>query len=184
MRVRYQFVALCATVLPAIPVVMCLVMRGVEAWKLWYDMRDFTFLGAIAWVWVASYLLASVVTILHIDDAHALKWWEFFIDAGNIVASIILAIKCASHQVDDGHPVPYLFRFFLWFSVCVIPQLMVTHAARRARAVARRLHKQLKIQQAKVAAKTAVGIPSVINATSSVATNHENATLAEENVSA
>lgn len=144
---RFQFLVVCGAVLPAVPVAMCLVLRGVEAWKLWHEMRDFTFLGALAWIWVAAYVLASVVTIFGIDEERELRWWELLIDAGNGVSSIVLAIKCAGHQIDDGHPLPYAARFVLWLAVCILPQLMVTHAARRARAVAHHLHRQLKAQQ-------------------------------------
>jgi hypothetical protein len=150
---RYQFLVICGTVLPAAPIVTCLVLRGVEAWKLWDEMHEFTFLGAIAWLWVVVYLLASIVTVFGIDDERELKWWEFLIDAGNGVTSIILAVKCASHQIDAAHPMPYLLRFALWLAVCLIPQLMVTHAARRARTVAHHLHRQLKAQRAKASSK-------------------------------
>jgi hypothetical protein len=150
---RYKLLVVCGAVLPSVPIAACLAFRGVEAWRLWLEMKEFTALGAIAWLWVAAYVLASVVTVLGVDDERELKWWEFLIDAGNCVTSIILAIKCANQQFDDAHPLPYGVRFLLWLAVCLIPQLMVTHAARRARAVARHLQHQLKAQQAKLAVK-------------------------------
>jgi hypothetical protein len=156
---RLQFLVVCGAVLPALPVMTCLVLRGVEAWKLWHEMHDFTFLGALAWVWVAAYVLASVVTIFGIDEERELRWWELLIDAGNGVSSMVLAIKCAGHQIDDGHPLPYTARFLLWLAVCIIPQLMVTHAARRARVVARHLHRQLRAQQAKELRRPPGAIP-------------------------
>ncbi len=104
---RFKFLAVCGAVLPAVPVGTCLVFRGVEAWKLWHEMSRFTTLGVIAWLWAFAYILASVVTIFGLDDQRELRWWELLIDAGNGVSSVVLAIKCASQQFDDSHPIPY-----------------------------------------------------------------------------
>jgi hypothetical protein len=150
---RYEFLAICGAVLPVIPVSTCLMFRGVEAWKLGREMSQFTTLGVTAWLWAVSYILASVVTIFRLDDDRELKWWELLIDAGNFVSSIVFAIKCATQQIDDTNPIPYSLRFLLWLAICLIPQLLVTHGARRARNVAGHLQRQLKAQQNKAAAK-------------------------------
>lgn len=151
-NIRYKLLGICGAVLPAIPVCTSLMFRGVEAWKLWREMSQLTALGVIAWLWTVVYVMASLVTIFGLDAERELRRWEFLIDAGNAVSSVVLAIKCASQPFDPAHPIPYAAQFSLWLAMCLIPQAFVTYAARRARHVARRLQRQLKADRSKVPA--------------------------------
>jgi hypothetical protein len=130
-------------VLPVLPFAICLAIRGAEGWKLWHEMSRATPLGLIVWIWAAAYLLASVVTIFRLDDEDSLRGWELLIDAGNMVTSLVLAVKCADQQLTLGHSMSYGFRFSLWLGICVVVQLTVTFVARRARAVSQRLYQQM-----------------------------------------
>jgi hypothetical protein len=141
-------------VLPACPVVVCLVLRGAEGWKLWNEMNHFSALGLLAWLWTLAYLSACAVTIFAIDDERNLRWWEFLINAGNLVTSCILAMKCAKQPFDGDDQMPYAFRFVLWLGICLIAQLTVAFVARRARRISQRLYRKLNSKPLKAVRKS------------------------------
>jgi hypothetical protein len=143
-------------ILPICPIAVCLVLRGAEGWKLWHEMSSFSALGLLAWLWTFAYLTACLVTIFGLDEERKLGWWEFLIDAGNIVTSCILAMRCAKQQFDAEYQLSYPIRFALWLSICLIAQFTVTFAARRARNVSQRLYRQLNPKPAKVVQRRTV----------------------------
>src|SRR5262245_42750813 len=91
----WRFMATAAVALPALPVSLCLVFRGAEAWKLWHEMsRLGVLVGVVAWVWTAAFLGAAIVTLFHIGSRRNLQQWELLIDAANTVTSVLLALEC------------------------------------------------------------------------------------------
>lgn len=138
-----KFTAAAAAVgLTALPFALCLVFRGIEAWKLWQEMSRFTVVGIIAWLWAAVFLAGAVVTIFHLGTRRDLRRWEFLIDAANTVTSALVALECADQHVNVLHALPYGWQAGFLFVVFLIPQLTVTLAVRQARDVARRLRRR------------------------------------------
>lgn len=132
--------ALAAVTLTALPIALCLALRGAEAWKLWHEMsRLGVLVGIVAWVWTAVFLGAAIVTIFHMGTRRTLRRWEILIDAANTVTSALLALECADQHIAVLHGFSYEWQIALLFLVFLIPQLTVTFAAREARDIARRL---------------------------------------------
>ena len=132
--------AVAAVALTALPIALCLALRGAEAWKLWHEMsRLGVLVGIVAWVWTAVFLGAATVTIFRIGSRCTLRRWEMLIDAANAVTSALLALECADQHITLLHAFSYEWQVALLFFVFVIPQLTVTFAAREARDIARRL---------------------------------------------
>src|SRR5580692_7976971 len=84
-----------ALVLPQLPVILCIALRGAEAWKLCFEMGRLTTVGIMVWMWTAAFAAAAVVTIFHLDDIRNLRRWEFIIEAANTVTSVFLAWDCS-----------------------------------------------------------------------------------------
>jgi len=128
-----------ALILPQFPVVLCLALRGAEAWKLFYEMGRLTTVGIMVWMWTAAFTAAAVVTIFHLDDIRNLRRWEFTVEAANTVTSLFLAWDCSAEATGTLHALPLAYRFGAFAVVFLMIQFTVTFIARRARAIARRL---------------------------------------------
>jgi len=141
------------------PGVTCLALRCVEAWKLWDEMSRGTALGVLAWTWAVVFVAAALVTTFHLDDRRSLRCWEFLIDASNVVISIMIALDCAERPTGLFRTYSYGRRFLLLLVICLIPQFIITFAARRARHVAGRVRHQLRLRNATAGQRTAAGPP-------------------------
>jgi hypothetical protein len=136
-------------VLPQSPLLLCLWMRGAEGTSLWHHLSQVPPLALIATAWEISYLFACVVAIYRLDDERNLRKWEFYVDAGNSVMSLIIALECTRLQSLLTNQFPAYARFVFWFSVCLIGQFTVTFVARRARDVAKRIQDGMKAKSTK-----------------------------------
>jgi hypothetical protein len=129
MRLRSlsRFVAVAAAaVLPPLLLTVCIAFRLLEAWKLWHEFIRLA-------PWVFAYVLASLVTILELDEKQHLAYWERFINVSNTVTSLALALECAGELSDVMGSLTFPVRAVVLFGICLIAQSGVTLATGRGR---------------------------------------------------
>jgi hypothetical protein len=128
-----------AFLLPRTPAIVCMSLRGAEAFQVFNEMLRLSAVGIIAWLWTTVFVAAAIVTLFRLDDPDQLHWWERIIEGANSITSIILAWDAAAHDFSKVLELPRQWRFVVLLVIFIIVQGAVSFAARRARSIALRI---------------------------------------------